>query len=399
MTNNVKRWAMPFAVLAVAIATSAAIKAAAPKDDAKKIKDPRPLIEVNAIAAENHQVNIVAQGEVIPFESTQLSAQVSGEVVQWHPNFVAGGLVKRGELLFTIDKATYQAALLSAEAELTRAQATLIEEQAKADVAADEARRNPNLKHSDLYLRKPQLMTAQAAVKAAEAGLKRAQRDLHNCEVRAPFDALVVNRDLGTGQFVSTGAKIAVLHNVEYAEINLPIAGFDGAFLPAQFNGSKAIISQVGLNGYQREGQIVRDLGIVDKATRMNSLVVRLADPYGLNSQQPAVKFGSFVNVTIPGQVLQDVYRLPQELVHNNQVWVVGDDRKLEARNVTVLREEGRYILINEGLHNGDRLVTVLPEYPQTGQEVRIAGETPSASTTESETALASQATSGKEQL
>eukprot|EP00581_Thalassiosira_minuscula_P037650 CAMPEP_0184456798 /NCGR_PEP_ID=MMETSP0740-20130409/28016_1 /TAXON_ID=385413 /ORGANISM="Thalassiosira miniscula, Strain CCMP1093" /LENGTH=51 /DNA_ID=CAMNT_0026829027 /DNA_START=18 /DNA_END=169 /DNA_ORIENTATION=+ len=50
-----------------------------------------------------------------------LSAQVSGEVVSWNPKFVAGGLVKRGEVLFSVEKDTYEAALWQAEAELSQA--------------------------------------------------------------------------------------------------------------------------------------------------------------------------------------------------------------------------------------------------------------------------------------
>ena len=64
---------------------------------------------------------------------------MSGEVDSLHPNFVAGGLVKRGDVLFTIEKDAYEAALWQAESELSRAQAALIEEQARSDVAKREA--------------------------------------------------------------------------------------------------------------------------------------------------------------------------------------------------------------------------------------------------------------------
>jgi len=232
MQGNVLRWAFPFVALALGVAGFVAINAIAKESDKKEVIDTRPTVQVEAVSANNHQVIINSYGEVQPLENTQLSAQVSGEVVSWHPSVVAGGIVGRGETLFTIEKDNYEAAVLQAEAELARAQAMLIEEQAQAKVAEDEAKRFPNKARTDLFLRKPQVLSAQAAVKSAQAALKRAQRDLDNCEVSAPYDALVVSRNVGVGQFVTMGAQVAELNNIETAEVIIPIAGFDSVFLP-----------------------------------------------------------------------------------------------------------------------------------------------------------------------
>ena len=129
-----------------------------------------------------------------------MAAQVSGEVQSWNPKFVSGGLIRRGEVLFSIEPDAYEAALLLAEANLASAQAQLIQEQAQADVAAKEAKTMPNARVTDLYLRKPQVMSAQAGVKSAEAQLKIAKRDLENCQVKAPYDALVVLNQTPTRQ-------------------------------------------------------------------------------------------------------------------------------------------------------------------------------------------------------
>ncbi len=67
-------------------------------------------------------------------------------------------------------------------------------------------------------------------MKSAQAALKRANRDLENCRVVAPYDALVVERDVGVGQFVTSGSRVATLNNIEVAEVHVPIAGFDSAF-------------------------------------------------------------------------------------------------------------------------------------------------------------------------
>ncbi|MBE3674657.1 hypothetical protein PPAR_a3387 [Pseudoalteromonas paragorgicola KMM 3548] len=350
------------------------INAIAQEPEKKEVIDTRPTVQVEPVIANDHQVIINSYGEVKPLENTLLSAQVSGEVLSWHPNFVAGGIVARGETLFTIEKDNYEAAVLVAEAELARAQAGLIEEQAQAQVAEDEAKRFPSKARTDLFLRKPQVLSAQASVKSAQAALKRAQRDLDNCDVTAPYDALVISRNIGVGQFVTMGSQVAELNNIETAEVIIPIAGFDSVFLPERIKGITATIIQKGLNSFTREGVIDRDLGIVDNATRMSSLVVRIEDPYGLKNIQPAIKFGSYVQVNFAGAMLNNIYRLPQELVNNKTVWIVNEEQQLEPRKVTVIREEGEYFYISDGLQTDDKLVITLPEYPQKGMAVKIAG-------------------------
>ncbi|MEL0641555.1 efflux RND transporter periplasmic adaptor subunit [Pseudoalteromonas aliena] len=374
MQTNLLRWIFPFVALATGVVGFIGINAIAQEPEKKEVLDTRPTVQVEPVTANDHQVIINSYGEVKPLENTQLSAQVSGEVLSWHSNFVAGGVVARGETLFTIEKDNYEAAVLVAEAEVARAQAALIEEQAQAQVAEDEAKRFPSKARTDLFLRKPQVLSAQASVKSAQAALKRAQRDLDNCDVKAPYDALIISRNVGVGQFVTMGSQVAELNNIETAEVIIPIAGFDSVFLPERIKGITATIIQKGLNSFTREGVIDRDLGIIDNATRMSSLVVRVEDPYGLKNKLPAIKFGSYVQVNFAGATLNNIYRLPQALVNNQIVWVVNENEELEPRKVTVIREEGEYFYISSGLNADDKLVITLPEYPQKGMQVKIAG-------------------------
>ncbi|WOC26187.1 efflux RND transporter periplasmic adaptor subunit [Pseudoalteromonas sp. N1230-9] len=374
MRTNVLKWMLPFAALVLGIAGFVGINAIAQEPQDKEVVDSRPLVRVETISSDDHQVIINSYGEVRPLESTLLASQVAGEVTSWHPNFVAGGIVARGEVLFTIEKDNYEAAVLQAEASLASAQAALIEEQAQAKVALDEAKRYPERERTDLFLRKPQVLSAQAAVKSAQAALKRAERDLARCEVKAPYDALVISREIGVGQYINVGNQVAELNNIESAEIIVPIAGFDSVFLPKRIKGIKATIINKGLNSFTREAVVDRDLGVVDNATRMSNLVVRVDDPYGLKHDVQPIKFGAYVQVNFAGATLQNIYRLPQSLVNNQTVWVVNDEQKLEPRKVTVVREEGEYFYISDGLNIDDQLVLTLPEYPQAGMEVKVAG-------------------------
>ena len=370
MKNKWLKGILPLVILAIGFGGMSAIKASGEEDEDNEPVDTRPTVKIETAIAEDYQVRITSHGEVRPLESTMVSAQVSGEVLTWHPNFVPGGLVLRGDILFTIERGTYEAALLQAEADLSLARANLIEEQAKADVAEREAKGS---KVSDLYLRKPQMLSAQASIKSAQARLKIAQRDLSNCAIKAPYDALVVSRDIGVGQYVNQGSQVGELYNIESAEISIPIAGFDKEFLPSDITQHKATISTEGHNAIAREGKITRDLGIIDQSTRMSQLVVKIEDPYGLKSSVAPLKFGHYVEVSFAGKTLNQVYRLPQELVTNRIIWLLDEKQQMQPQRVEILREEGAYFLISEGLQNQDKLVITLPEYPQRGMKVKIA--------------------------
>ena len=365
---------LPIFILVISTGLYAGVNKAAHKEPEKKEVDTRPLVSVEPVHADTYPVSIKAYGTLEPIESTSLAASVTGEVTSWNSEFIEGGLLHRGETLFTIDPAPYEAALSLAEANLMSAQANLIEQKALADIAADEARRHPEKSYTDLFLRKPQVLSAEASVKSAQAALSIARRDLNNCEVKAPFDALVVSKSVGKGQYVGTGSPVATLYNVESARVLVPVPGFEVDFLPEKLQGATVTVS-MPVTGASREATIRHDLGVIDEATRMAHLMIELNDPYGMDSQQIALKYGAYVEVSFAGRTLEQVYRLPQSAVRQHRVWVVNEESQLEPRVVDIVREEPGFYYIGEGLQEGDRLVMTLPEYPQEGMPVKIEGE------------------------
>ena len=363
-----KKIALPIVILAAGFAGMTLIASAGDKEEEPEVVDTRPTVTISELQAEDYAVTLNSYGEITPLESTMLAAQVSGEVTSWNQDFVPGGLVRRGEILFSIEKDAYEAALLQAEANLSSAQAQLIQEQAQANVAEREAAGMSKSRVTDLYLRKPQLLSAQAAVKSAEAMLRIAKRDLDNCEVRAPYDALIVSREIGTGDYVTPGTVAATLNNVETAEITFPVAGFDQSFLPVSVTGLDATVT---VDKRTIPAKLHRDLGIVDQSTRMSHLVARIDDPYGVRSGKALIKFGSFANISFNGKTLENVFRIPQELVNNKQIWLVSEDATLQSEIVEIVREQDDFYFVR-GNFDGLQLVTSPPEYPLNGMAVKV---------------------------
>ncbi|WP_345422635.1 efflux RND transporter periplasmic adaptor subunit [Halioxenophilus aromaticivorans] len=367
--------ALPVLILAGSVAGFVAVNAVAKQESQTVEYDGRPNVRIEPAKQQDYQVIISQFASVQPVEITPLAAQVSGEVTHWHPNFIEGGRVKKGDLLFSVEKDAYESAYLQAEASLNQAKASLIEEQAQADVSADEARRNPNKKYTDLFLRKPQVMSAKASVKSAEAALRIAKRDLENCDVYAPFDALVVESNIGVGQYLSIGSTVATLYSIERAKIVVPIPGFDSQFLPDDLAGTQVTVAGDSLQGGVRKGKILHDLGTIDEETRMTRVLVEVEDPYALQTDARPLRFGSYVEVSFAGKTFHNIVKMPQQLVINRTVWVVNDQSELESRPVQILREEGGSFLINDGLTPSDNVITTLPEYPQAGMKVKVIND------------------------
>ncbi|RUO26058.1 efflux RND transporter periplasmic adaptor subunit [Aliidiomarina minuta] len=362
---------LPLAVVVLGIVGASVINATGtPPVEPVNEASPGPVVTVRSITPQSHQYNVTSWGELQPREKTTLTPEVTGRVIAFHPNFIEGGLIREGEVLVTLDDSDYRSALLTAESNLAAAEAKLQEDQALARVAQQELRNTKD--PTPLALRLPQLQSSEAAVKSADAGLRKAQRDLSRTQITAPYDALVKSRNTGVGQVVSMGTTLGEIYNIEQAEIHLPIASFDLHFLQEQVVGSQAYIETPAVT---RAVKIVRDLGIVDSQTRMTRLVASLDDPYGLHSGEPVLRFGQFVTVRIEGQSVAEVYRLPQEALVRDSIWLVSDDNTLQRRQVNILRKEGRDVLVSDGISSSDTLVVMPPNFPQHGMRVRPVAE------------------------
>lgn len=374
-----KQIIIPIVILSVGVAAMIAFSSMRKPPEEKPKVDNTPIVAVENISVAPMTLEVSSYGIVKPKYETQLVAQVSGQIVELSDVFVRGGFVKKGELLARIDPSDYQAALIDAQATMATARAALETEVAQGKVAEREWKQITDSSPTELSLRKPQLAQELARVKAAQAAILRAERNLERTEIRAPYDAMIDSRDIGLGSFVTTGTRIGHVLGTAVAEVRLPVADNQLQFLV-----NKGEQANVHLNGVfagkatQWQAQIARSEGVVDNKSRMSYLVAEINDPYRLqasNSDIAPIRFGSYVNAEIVGTQVARASVIPRYLVVDGKVALLDAESKLHYAPIDVIRQQGSNVIVANGLADGDQLIISALDYPIDGMKLALAGE------------------------
>ena len=347
----------------------------------RKPKPVQPLlVEVDVVQKQDLNYRLDSQGAVMPKLNTALVSQVNGKVVEVADAFVAGGFFNRGDVLVRIDPADYKTAVKTAEANLARANASLLEERARAKVAENEWKSFMTGNAPELYLRKPQLARELANVRSAEADLERAKRDLERTVISAPYDGMVKSKSVDLGQFVTLGSTLGSVYGTEVAEVRLPLTDTDLGFvtLPRGNRGGEplkvTLSATAGGKTHHWQASIVRDEGVVDEKTRVTYAVAEVVDPYGLKSDKQPLPFGRFVKAAIEGDFVRDVIKLPRHVITSDDEVLMINEMEVHIRPITIVRKDETHVYVSEGLAVGDVYATSVIPNPMNGMKVKVVG-------------------------
>jgi RND family efflux transporter MFP subunit len=150
-------------------------------------------------------------GTTEAYESVDLRARVPGFLEQ--VNFKPGGAVKRGDVLFVIDRRTYQATVDRAQSLVNENEAAFVAAASDARIAEELATQHAG-SEIDKITKDGKRDAARAAVDAAKAALQSAKLDLEFCEVRAPIDGRITKNLIDVGNFVGSAGQPTVLATI-----------------------------------------------------------------------------------------------------------------------------------------------------------------------------------------
>ena len=359
------RLAVAAAILLVGALGAVALIRLGPTPEPVVPTPPRPEVRVVTVRLETVRVEVTSEGTVAPRNRITLQAAVSGRVEWVSDRLLAGARFAAGEPLVRLESEPYErarlrAASLAAQAALRLAGAEAAQRVAEAEWAGAEPPPDP------LALRIPQVAEARAAAAAAESGVRQAERDLERTVISAPFDLRVVRRQAEVAQFAAPGTPLAEAYGTAVAEVRLPLAEADLAFLELPLRdagtGPRVTLSAAfGGAEHSWEGRIVRMAAAIDPRTRLLDAIAEVRRPYGGGPDRPPLTPGMFVRARIEGREYPEVARIPRPAFRGGgQVLVVDGQDRLRFRTVSILRDRDEEVLVAAGLADGER-VSITP--------------------------------------
>ncbi|MGB3457429.1 MAG: efflux RND transporter periplasmic adaptor subunit [Litorimonas sp.] len=360
-----------FSLVGVALiggGTFAVIKA---NDKPEEQRRPFTPLAVMAAPVMERDVTLTVrtQGEARPQTQIDLVPQVGGKVVYVSPNFIEGGIFRRGETLVRIDPSDFQVAVVRAEANVAQAQQALTREIAEGEIARTDYEDLGRGAPSQLALRVPQRQQAEAALIAAQADLENAKLQLTRTSVTAPFAGRVRTKTSDIGQFVSPGSRLGTIFSTDIVEVRLPFTDADlGKIdLPIAFvaeSRETAPLAQLSttIGGVVQtwEGRIMRTDATYDTQSRALFAIAEVFDPYGKGASDNGVPIapGLFVDATIQGRVFENALVIPRDgLRVDNEIYTVDDKGQAEIRAVTVTDADPERAVLSSGVRPGELVV------------------------------------------
>lgn len=377
----------PFAIIFAAVIVLTLFSIMAPEPAKKPIEVKAPLVSVMSLIPQEITFDIQSQGSVVPRTKTTLISEVSGVVTNVSNKFHVGGFFKKGEVLLTVDDITYQVALLRAQAQLESAQAVLIEEQARSHQAEEEwLLTGKTIKQAPiLALRLPQLKKAQAGVLAAQADLREAKVKLARTKITAPYDAMLVAKQVDVGQYVTMGTSLANTFAIDYAEVRLPVKQRDLEFLnlsrihqTIEEGASVELFYQLNGNKHVWNARLTRYEGVVDSTSRVHYFIAQIDDPYSVlaSSKHNEIRIGTFVNANVSGKNVANVTAIPLSAVYSGDtVYLVDNQNRLFIQKISILRSETNFAYSTDVFSTDKRLILTKLATPISNMKLRIDGE------------------------
>lgn len=314
------------------------------------VRDP-PEVEVLRLSPAPTALEVETQGTVEPRREIDLVAQVSGTVVDVASVFAAGGFFAADEILLRIEDADYRFALVRAEARVADARQNLATERARSIQAKKEWRDLGSQEANDLFLRIPQLASAEAQLAAAVAERDKARLDLARTAISAPFAGRIRETHVDLGQFVTAGQRVARVYSTERVEVRLPLTDRQVALLdlPLSYTDDHAELGSLpvrlsavfGRERWDWQGVITRTDAAIDVESRVLYAVAEIIDPFARDpgSERPPLSIGQFVEAHIPGRRIDNVVVMPRgALQPGDRIWVVDAQDRLASVPVEVLQ-------------------------------------------------------------
>jgi membrane fusion protein (multidrug efflux system) len=344
--------------LALAVVSNAGCKG-----DAAPPAPPPPAVKVVKVIKQDVPVYLEAIGETRGDAEIEVRARVEG--VLQSVNFAEGRLVKKGDLLYTIDPREFEAEVQQAKGKLAQAEADLTRYE------QDVARYKPLVEQNAVPRQMLETATAQVAagranVQAAQATVATTELDLSYTKIYAPTDGIIGKTEVNAGNLVGRGQSTLLTQISKVDPIRLRVSISEREYLeiarrrapggeaPAGKEGAVEMLLADG-SLHPHRGHMVFADRLVDPTTA--TLLVDIAFP---NPEQ-LIRPGQYGRARVAIEHKPGALLVPQKAVSSLQsvdtVVVVKSDNTVETRQVKTGTRVGTLWVIESGLTESDTVI------------------------------------------
>lgn len=343
----------------LALALSIWLAGCAGKDSveaAKRVPAAAP-VKVAIVVSRTMPVQVQAIGNVETISAVTIKPQISGQLVAVH--FKEGDFVKKGQLLFTIDRAPFDAALRQAQGMLARDEAQALNAKLDAD-------RYQGLGHEGV-VSKQQVdaavaasNAANAAVAADKAAVETAKINVEYTSIYSPITGRTGNVGVKEGNLVKANdvPVLVTINQIEpiYVTFSLPEQQLAEV---KKFSSERPLEVDAAPQGSNQHFK--GRLTFIDNAVDTTTGTIKLKATF--DNREHVLWPGQFVDVSLTLKSQPNAIVVPTAALQTSQsgtyVYTVDQDLKAQPQNVKVAWTAGDETVLAPGaLQPGQRVVT-----------------------------------------
>ncbi|MBF4464921.1 efflux RND transporter periplasmic adaptor subunit [Flavobacterium sp. LC2016-12] len=324
---------------------------------------PKPL-EIQIVKVLQQDVNLESEftGQTFGQSDIQINPRVDGVILSL--NFKEGGLVTKGQVLYTIDPLPFQTKVSEAEGQLAEMQARLAKTKSDYEMMQPLAKMNA-ISQRELIAARSAYNASQAAIKAASANLKNSKIELGYSNIVSPISGLIGISKVRVGDYVRPGPA-SVLNTVsDLGDVRVRFTISEQEFLrifkeiskkDSDLKNASKTISILLSDGsiYPEKGKVSFADRQIDPATGAVTFEAAFANP------QQLIRPGQYVKVLIVTDVRKDALLIPQrsviEMQGITQVYVLGKDNKVEMKAIQLGPAFKDSYIVTDGLTANDKI-------------------------------------------
>ncbi|WP_067708505.1 MdtA/MuxA family multidrug efflux RND transporter periplasmic adaptor subunit [Erwinia sp. ErVv1] len=332
---------------------------------------PTPVQAAEAVRQSVPQY-LAGLGTVTATNTVTLRSRVDGTLMALH--FTEGQQVEAGQLLAEIDPRPYQIALMQAQGQLAKDQATLAN--ARRDLARYESLVKTNLvSRQEMDAQRALVSETQGTLKVDEASVASAQLNLTYSRVVAPISGRVGLKQVDVGNMIASSdtTGIVVITQTHPIDVVFSLPENDIAtLLTAQKSGLPVPVEAWDRTNSRllTQGSLLSMDNQIDATTGTVKLKARFS-----NSDDRLFP-NQFVNARLKVNTLEDAIVIPTAALQlgneGNFVWVVNAESKVSKKQVSVGMQDSHSVVVKAGLDAGERVVTDGIDRLKEGAQVEV---------------------------